>query len=211
MARTRRTAVRVAVGTDFGPRSAVWRIWTSGDEVYVSPRSLASTMKTSLHSSGLFRHAFTDEAKSAWIPDGDRAWFKWDEPAEFADGARLLLEIVVPTNDLTVPSTEPPAEDKTKIRLIDPAPPPSGQVASWAMPTRGTLWVVASHHAPSDPQARRIEEGRALSGDAPVPASAIHPRKYVWLHDPESRVSRCLDLAARGPASPTPPAADADE
>jgi hypothetical protein len=44
--------LRVVVGTEFGPRSAVWRIWTQKNEVYVAPRSLGGEIKTSLHASG---------------------------------------------------------------------------------------------------------------------------------------------------------------
>jgi hypothetical protein len=223
---TSRRAVRVAVGHDFGRRSNVWRIWTARDEIYVAARSVAGEIKTSLHSSGLFRHAFTSEAKSQFVPDGDRAWFKWNEPASSAQGSRLILEIVIPTDELTEPTKEPPAEDKAKIVLLDPAPggemtvislvitppglevhgfpapemnPPAALIASWPLPTRGTLWVVGSHQVLDDGFRELIGQGHDLAGRHPAShaasASDAHLRNWVWIHDHESALSRYLDLA----------------
>jgi hypothetical protein len=76
------------------------------------------------------------------------------------------LEIVIPTDHLSVPPDEPSDAEKRKINLLDPAPPgqatfvsivltepgtrltapkdtPSVLVASWALQTRGTISVVA--------------------------------------------------------------------
>lgn len=114
--------MRIAVGLDFGPRSFVWRVWSHKDELYVAPRSLAGEIKTSLHSGGRSRHAFTSESSSRFVPDGDRAWFKWNEPSEFVRGARLVLEVVIPSDELTTPAMEPSAEEKARIVLVDPAP-----------------------------------------------------------------------------------------
>ena len=57
-------AVRVVAGTDFEPRSAVWRIWSQQNEIYLARRDIASELKTSLHSSGIYRHAFTKQAQT---------------------------------------------------------------------------------------------------------------------------------------------------
>jgi hypothetical protein len=60
------------------------------------------------------------ETASQFVPDGDRAWFKWNEPPEFGRGARLVLEVVIPSDELTTPATEPSAADKARIILIAP-------------------------------------------------------------------------------------------
>jgi hypothetical protein len=219
-----KNAVRITVGRDFGPRSFVWRIWSHKDELYVAPRSVSGEMKTSLHSGGRSRHAFTSDAKSQSVPDGDRAWFKWTEPSEFVRGARLVLEVVIPTEELTTPASEPPDEEKPRIVLLDPAPPgeatilsllitepglevsgyprPEGRpesclIASWAMPTRGTLWVVGSHQ-PLDRGFRElIEQGRREIAAAPPPPSyAVHPRACIYLHDAQLALARYLDLSS---------------
>jgi hypothetical protein len=221
----RKSAVRLVVGRDFGPRSFVWRIWSHKDELYVAPRSLAGTIKTSLHSGGLSRHAFTMETTSQFVPDGDRAWFKWNEPPEFARGARLVLEIVIPTDELTTPATEPSAADKTRIILIDPAPSseatilslvitqpdrevtdyprPEGAswsalIASWAMPTRGTLWVVGSQQPLDEGFRELIKQSHQLVASAPQPPPSMgHPRAWIWLHDEPLALARYLDLSGK--------------
>jgi hypothetical protein len=219
-----KTAVRVAVGHDFGPRSNVWRIWTTRDEVYVAARSLAGDIKTSLHSSGLFRHAFTAESKSQFVPQGDRAWFKWNEPTASAQGARLILEIVIPTDELTAPAVEPSAHEKSKIALVDPAPagemtvlsilitdpgvvvpgfpvpegnPPALLLASWPLQARGTVWVVGSHQSLDDGFRELIRQGHDLAEHAVSPDSPSeqHIRNWVWIHDHDLALARYLDLA----------------
>lgn len=190
----------------------------------MGPRSLAGEIKTSLHSGGRSRHAFTSEARSQFVPAGDRAWFKWTEPSEFVRGARLVLEVVIPDDELTTPTTEPSSEEKAKIILLDPAPcgeatiislvitepgrdvtgypQPDGcsasdLIASWAMPTRGTLWIVGSHQPLDQGFHELIKQGRQLVAVAPQPtSSADHPRACVWLHDAVLGLARYLDLGA---------------
>jgi hypothetical protein len=158
------------------------------------------------------------------VPAGDRAWFKWTEPCEFVRGARLVLEVVIPTEELTTPAIEPSSEEKAKITLLDPAPSgeatiislvitepgrevtgyprpegcsASGLTASWAMPTRGTLWVVRSHQVLDQGFRELIKQGQQLVAAAPRPlSSADHPRACVWLHDAALGLARYLDLGA---------------
>lgn len=99
--------LRVTAGRDPGPRSGVWRIFTYRDDIYVQPRYAGGALKTSFHASGLNRHAFTEGVAPRWINDGDRAFVKWEGPPDFIDGAKLLLDIVIPTDELTEPTVEP--------------------------------------------------------------------------------------------------------
>lgn len=162
--------LRVIVGTAPGPRSGLWRIFTSGDDIYVQNDGMRKDTKTSLHKSGVNHHAFTPSAAARWKPDGDRYIMKWGEPEDFAPGGKILLGIVLPTDHLTVPQEEPPLAKREKITLLDPAPPgeatmlhiavtapdtrltapeeqPSALLAQWPLPTRGTVWVVGTHGA----------------------------------------------------------------
>ena len=81
--------VRLGIGRPTGARSSVFRVWASprGD-VYVAARNIAGDMKTSLHSSGRWRVAFTEAHAAkpgALVPKGkDRAVHKWARPEEFA-------------------------------------------------------------------------------------------------------------------------------
>lgn len=216
------TTIRFTVGTDFGPRSGVWRIWSTNDEIYIAMRSIAGTMKTSLHSSGRYRHAFTGPGAAKNRPGGDRALVKWPEPGDFQEGAKLLFEIVVPTDELTMPATEPTPEEKAKIKLVEPAPADeltvisvivtrpglevaehprpasgaSGLIASWAMRSRGTLWVVLSHQPMDDGFRQFVKQAHDISAGIERPPGLIHPRFTLMLHDHDRQIGRYLDVAA---------------
>jgi hypothetical protein len=95
------------VGEPEGARSSVWRLWTHKNEVYISAWALASDVKISLHSSGIWRDAFTEEhvAKGSPFvaPGRDRAIDKWERPAEFVPGAIKAFVIVIPSSEVTTP------------------------------------------------------------------------------------------------------------
>jgi hypothetical protein len=142
-----------------------------------------------LHSSGIYRHAFTKQAQTKYIVgDDDRVLFRWNEPREFHQDARLLLEVIIPTHELTVPAEEPSPDDKTKILLVEPAPSgaavvvslavtnpglevdghprPAGGVAScvlrsWLLPDERRLWVVVSHQPLDDAFWALVADARA--------------------------------------------------
>jgi hypothetical protein len=184
--------VRIVVGTAPGPRSGLWRIFTSDDDIYVQHNGMRNEVMTSLHKSGANHHALAPTGTARWKPDGDRYIMKWNEPEEFAPGGKTLLGIVLPTDHLSVPDEEPPLAKREKMKLLDPAPAgeatvlsivltspgtrltapkdrPSAPLASWQLPTRGTVWIVATHEPWDDfrkavlaalPQVRdQLEEG----------------------------------------------------
>jgi len=159
---------RIVVGTAPGPRSGRWQIDTSDDDVYVTHEGMRNDMKTSLHRSGESHHKMSASGADRWLPAGaDRITMKWDAE-EFAPGGRVLLEIVIPTDNLTVPPEEPPLAKRERTTLLNPAPPgqatvlsfvslkpgttmkspkgiPSVVAASFSLPTRGASAVVATH------------------------------------------------------------------
>jgi hypothetical protein len=159
--------LRVIVGTAGGPTSGMWRFFTSGDDIYVQHDGMRKDLKTSLHASGVNHTAFTPSGAARWQPDGDRYIAKWDEPSEFAPGARTLLGIVLPTDHLMVPDSGPPVPKSGESVLLAPAPAteaitlsviltdpdtrltapknePSALLTAWELPTRGTVWIVGS-------------------------------------------------------------------
>ena len=76
-------ALRVAVGEP-GRRSEVWRIWANRTQadVYIGARALAGIQKYSLHTSGDWRYAFTQqyftsiEDEAADRPSGSRVLYR---------------------------------------------------------------------------------------------------------------------------------------
>ena len=55
--------LRFAVGSPMGPRSRTWRLWVpkQKSDVYISGRSLANSVKVSLHEPGPSRFALTND------------------------------------------------------------------------------------------------------------------------------------------------------
>jgi hypothetical protein len=117
--------MRVAVLDDNGDlRSAIWRVWSWKNDIYVAARSLASEIKTSIHSSGRARHAFVSPEKAShWRPPGvDRTLDKWRlQPITANCPIRLLLQIVIPEPD---GPTDRMPEGREPLWRIQP--PPSG-------------------------------------------------------------------------------------
>lgn len=98
----RERAIRVGMAEDGVQLSAVWRIWLNGSDIYIAPRNATGAIKTSLHASGKFRHAFvTDEVAERFQPAGaDRAFSKWGRPAPQVRGGTLLFQLLFPESEL---------------------------------------------------------------------------------------------------------------
>jgi hypothetical protein len=122
-------AVRFAVGSPEGPRSAVWRLWASGDHVYISARLYGTTIKASLHKSGKWRWGFTEEyaeREDTLLPPGvDRATHKWERPQEIFPGITSAFEIIVPPTELAMPrrplSEEAARKYTKKVHWVSPS------------------------------------------------------------------------------------------
>jgi hypothetical protein len=100
-------AARFAVGSPDGISSNSWRCWTEKSGIYIACRDNFSETKISLHTSGRWRMGFTQEAVDE-RPDilagdfNDRAWDKWEEPAELKPGVVVAFRMVFPTSELAV-------------------------------------------------------------------------------------------------------------
>jgi hypothetical protein len=223
LASKERQTLRVVVGTEFGPRSGVWRIWTEKNEIYVAPRSLVGEIKTSLHSSGKWRHGFARTARSPFVPSGDRAFYKWQRPSEFVKGATLALRIIVPADELTAPSVEPAVTEKAKTVLF--AAPPNGWVSfvslvltaagqpvdnhpgpeqadsvllgSWALESGEKLWIVG-HHQPLLPELKDEIQGlhqTVRDAQSEWQSQPGQPDRIIgWMSPDEHGVAGVLDI-----------------
>jgi hypothetical protein len=129
MAGVTRHAMRFTAGEDPGPRSGVWKIVTTRDEIYVLPVYAGGEIKTSLHTKGNSRHALSEAAARRFLGGADRAFQKWREPAGECGNLRLQLEVVMPTDELT-PAVELTPAEKQKITVLEPAPPTGATVVS---------------------------------------------------------------------------------
>jgi hypothetical protein len=103
-----------------GVWSSVWRIWTHGGDVYVAYAPAA--IKFSLHRSGRWRFAYTDDEKAraaGRVPGDDRAVAKWLQPHPRLPGLIHALAIRIPTNDLRSIDM---GQDKPNVVWLPPAP-----------------------------------------------------------------------------------------
>jgi hypothetical protein len=90
---------RVAAGTPAGRSGNSWRVWTTGGDAYVACRDNFREFKVSLHASGIWRVAFTEQALQARpdlaLPSGDRVIHRYT--SDQADRTRAVVgfQIVV--------------------------------------------------------------------------------------------------------------------
>ena len=120
------------------------------------------------------------------MPKGDRAWFKWTEPSEFVRGARLVLEVVIPTDELTTPGTEPSSEEKARTILLDPAPSGEATIVSLVITEPG-----------------REVTGYPLADDRPTTGAVAQPRAVAGLARLGREIlARTADGTPRSIASP---------
>ena len=107
MKKNRTLDIRLIVGTEGGPKSCSWHIWTNKSDVYVVFSNQGHVEKLSFHSerngSYACRKAFTSERG---IPLGltDRCTTEWkrsESPPSGTAGATCVFEIAFPTNFLS--------------------------------------------------------------------------------------------------------------
>jgi hypothetical protein len=118
-----KNAIRFCAGTAGGARSAIWRLWATRNDVYLSFRNLGGVLKVSLHETGDWRMALTNEYLQTDNPaliDGGRFFEKWRRPAERTPGVTIAMRLVIPSTAVNIPpgvQGEPAA-----TRLVPPAP-----------------------------------------------------------------------------------------
>lgn len=196
--------VRFAVGSPHGLSSNSWRFWTTrtGD-AYLACRDNFQNMKVSLHVSGRWRMAFTEEAvkdNPALVPpEADRAWEVWDEPPPFMPDAVAAFSLIFLTSELAV---EPSQRDPRKwegTTFIEAAPADSGKL------TAVTLFITLGdrelRHA-SEPSFRLASldliDGRRAQLLAHADPELDQPQKIVALR-------QAVAAAAEEKSLPYPP------
>ncbi len=123
-------AIRFAVGEPLGRRSGVWRVWHSGEDVYVMARSLAGVIKASLHESGDCVAGFTSEfapqarALGMLAHGASRQTISWAR-RPLNEALSLLLRIAFPESGLA-PLGDPKLGSKATTWIPSP---PVGQIA----------------------------------------------------------------------------------
>lgn len=91
--------IRWAVGSPTGPRSQSWLLFgnANSDDVYLGPRWDGEAIKLSLHRSGRWRMAWTEQyAEQIGLSDGaDRVLSRWDPPTDIRPGWQHAVTVLV--------------------------------------------------------------------------------------------------------------------
>lgn len=98
-----RSSLRFAVGSLKFPRSSVWNLWVNRSDAYLTARSMAGTMKLSLHESGVWPVAWTAESGIVSPQTGHRRELTWRRPRPLANGWTEAPAVVIPHTGTTEP------------------------------------------------------------------------------------------------------------
>jgi hypothetical protein len=116
--------IRWAVGDPGGPRSQSWNIVGSStaDDVYIGPRLQMGAIKLSLHRSGRWRMAWTEEyADLVGMPEGeDRLLGRWEPPDEIRPGWLHALTVLVMPDSLAL---QRPEKRLSRVAFFPPSNP----------------------------------------------------------------------------------------
>jgi hypothetical protein len=157
-------SIRFGVRNNESLHSATWKLWTetSGghSEVYLACRALGGELKASMHQSGNWHVAFSqntfEEKVEGAVPSLDSRFVdKWPRPPEIADGVTLAFKIVTPE---TAVSSNSEVKNPSKI-VWAPAPPdgkaskiyicittPSAKISEWpGKDSMGTSLIGSFH------------------------------------------------------------------
>jgi hypothetical protein len=92
----RDSVIRFAVGSPKEAHSAVWTLFTQGNDVYLSSRLMGRYLKISLHASDVWRLAWTKESQILMEGTNDRVIHRWRRPPQFRPGWTRGVSLVVP-------------------------------------------------------------------------------------------------------------------
>jgi hypothetical protein len=132
MASNQRKTFRFAVGSPEEYRSAIWRLWVQGNDVYLTMRSPRARIKAqspkvlikfSLHGSGIWRLAWTQESGLLAQGIADRVEKRWYRPSEFRPGWTQGPAVIVPHTGIQRPFRRDHGEDTGSVTW-SPTPQP---------------------------------------------------------------------------------------
>lgn len=89
--------VRFILGTRLSPKSLVWRMWVTGNEIYLSASAMGKIFKFSLHSARAlngpedWRIALTSEINKT----PERVMLRWFRPPEIIPGYTMAVGVLV--------------------------------------------------------------------------------------------------------------------
>ena len=147
--------IKFGVRSTSGHRSAPWYLFTRDhararvpkSDIYIQSLALKGDLKTSLHESGYWHTAFTDEAVArrpelGTAFDGGRKIQRWSRPAMKGETATIAFRILISSADVTVPLEPTQWPD---VQWHD-APPPGFGVEYSVLIVPSTVTQIKSHN-----------------------------------------------------------------
>lgn len=155
MTSSEKKTLRFAVGSPEEYRSAIWRLWVQGNDVYLAARFLTGLMKLSLHQSGIWRLAWTEQSGVRAKGSTDRVQTRWQRPPEFRPGWTQGPAVIIPNSGIQKPFRHSSDEDTTRV-VWSPTPKPGHEL-------RFTV-LFANSKAPADSWQTVLRVGDAYLG-----------------------------------------------
>jgi hypothetical protein len=197
-------SIRWAIGSRDGARSQSWSVFgsTNHADVYIGPRSQTKAIKLSLHKSGLWRMAWTEQgAAEIGLTDGEnRLLSRWEQTAELAPGWRHAVSVHMTRASLTTHLDEsrlekvafyPPPDPGDMVRFMLLLAEPGGaelkvngalDVGSLQLPNGGMVGVIMGYQPMNQDNVDTIDALRAQMLAAVTAAGARGNRSFAWGH-----------------------------
>jgi hypothetical protein len=129
-------SLRFGVSDGANMRAATWKCWTNsrGDpDVYLTCRETGRAMKTSLHATGRWHHAYTESFFEENLNEEDKTEYgrfirKWGRPLEIAPGFTLAFRVVTPLSSIS--ST---IDEKSRKKIVWIPSPAEGKANETAL------------------------------------------------------------------------------
>jgi hypothetical protein len=196
--RERGGTIRWAVGSLDGLRSQSWNVVGSAayDDVYIGLRTQMGVIKLSLHQSGQWRMAWTEDgAQGIGLPEGqDRVITRWSPPQELKPGWRHAVTVLVTPDSLALPRPEkrlgrvpfyPPPNPDGELRFDVMLGAPGAEltitgaieVGTLQLPSGGMIGVCLHHESTTLGSAAKDVRAKMLSA---TQYGARRTRALAW-------------------------------
>lgn len=195
-------SIRWAIGSRDGARSQSWSIFGNPNhaDVYIGPRTQTGMIKLSLHKSGIWRMAWTEEgAVAIGLAEGeDRVLSRWDRTPELAPGWRHAVSVHMSRASLVTNLDEPrlgkvaffpPPDEGDMVRFMLLLAEPGGaelkvndalDVGALDLPNGGMVVVIMDYQPMDQNNIDSMSALRAQMLAAVTAAGARGNRPFAW-------------------------------
>lgn len=213
-------AIRFGIWDGKNRRAATWKLWTQSghSDVYLTCRELGGELKASLHQSGNWHIAYSQQAfkrrvEGAIPSQKSRFMDEWPRPKAIAEGAILVFRIITPYSSVTsmihqrdddiiwIPNAPSPKATEVDIIITSSGIQVSGWpgrnsmgtsfVGSFALDNGETVWVVYRTIKMPDFSSMNKGTGGFYKGKSRVDLERGNLRALAFGHNPDGSRTIC--------------------